>query len=147
MPGARQGLAIGMTTVGFIGSGRIGGYDVVLSNSRGPQTLKDLVEELGAHAWAATPAGAAAAGDLVASIPPRGLPGSTREAAGREAGPGHDQLHSAARWADARARWLALSSSEALQRHLGPAPAVKSVQQHHLLAPRLAGPCGGRDRP
>jgi 8-hydroxy-5-deazaflavin:NADPH oxidoreductase len=47
MPGARPGLAIGMTTVGFIGSGPIGGYDVVLSNSRGPQTLKDLVEELG----------------------------------------------------------------------------------------------------
>jgi predicted dinucleotide-binding enzyme len=52
-----------MTTVGFIGSGRIGGavaglaiaagYDVVLSNSRGPQILKDLVEELGAHAWEA----------------------------------------------------------------------------------------------
>jgi 8-hydroxy-5-deazaflavin:NADPH oxidoreductase len=38
-----------MTTVGFISCGRIGGYDVVLSNSRGPQTLKDLVEELGAR--------------------------------------------------------------------------------------------------
>lgn len=51
------GLTIGLTTVGFIGSGRIGGtvarlaiaagYDVVLSNSRGPQNLTDLVEELG----------------------------------------------------------------------------------------------------
>ena len=60
-----------MTTVGFIGSGRIGGtearlaiaagYDVVLSNSRRPQALKDLVEELGPQARAAT-AGAAAAG-------------------------------------------------------------------------------------
>ena len=47
------GLTIGVTTVGFIGSGRIGGtvarlaiaagYDVVLSNSRGPQNLNDLV--------------------------------------------------------------------------------------------------------
>jgi predicted dinucleotide-binding enzyme len=63
MPGARPGLAIGMTTVGFIGSGPIGGtearlaiaagYDVVLSNSRRPQTLKDLVNELGPHARAA----------------------------------------------------------------------------------------------
>jgi len=45
------------TTVGFIGSGMIGGtvarlsvaagHHVVLSNSRGPQTLKDLVAELG----------------------------------------------------------------------------------------------------
>ena len=45
-----------MATVGFIGSGSTGGtvarlavaggYDVVLSNSRGPQTLEDLVDEL-----------------------------------------------------------------------------------------------------
>lgn len=63
------------TTVGFIGSGNIGstvarlavaaGHDVVLSNSRGPQTLTDLVAELGPHARAATPAEAAAAGDVV----------------------------------------------------------------------------------
>src|SRR3954454_3703190 len=69
-----------MTTVGFIGSGNIGGtvarlavaagYDVVLSNSRGPQTLKELVDELGSKAGAATSAEAAAAGDLVVvSIP------------------------------------------------------------------------------
>src|SRR3954454_25152657 len=64
-----------MTTIGFIGSGNIGstvahlavdaGYDVVLSNSRGPETLRDLVSELGARARAATPAEAAAAGDVV----------------------------------------------------------------------------------
>jgi hypothetical protein len=40
--------------------GHRGSYDVVLSNSRGPQALKDLVKELGPHARAATPAGAAA---------------------------------------------------------------------------------------
>jgi predicted dinucleotide-binding enzyme len=72
-----------MTTIGFIGSGNMGGtvarlaaaagYDVVLSNSRGPQTLSDLVQELGPRARAATPAHTAAAGDLVVvvSIPPR----------------------------------------------------------------------------
>ncbi len=64
-----------MTTIGFIGSGNIGstvarlavdaGYDVVLSNSRGPETLGDLVSELGDHATAATSHDAAAAGDLV----------------------------------------------------------------------------------
>jgi predicted dinucleotide-binding enzyme len=64
-----------MTTVGFIGSGMIGGtvarlsvaagHQVVLSNSRGPETLKDLVEELGPLAIAATGAEAAEAGDLV----------------------------------------------------------------------------------
>ncbi len=64
-----------MTTIGFIGSGHIGsnvaraaiahGDDVVMSNSRGPETLAELIEELGEHARAATPAEAAAAGDFV----------------------------------------------------------------------------------
>jgi hypothetical protein len=64
-----------VTTWGFIGSGNIGstvarlavaaGHDVVLSNSRGPQTLADLVAELGPHARAATPPEAAGAGDVV----------------------------------------------------------------------------------
>jgi predicted dinucleotide-binding enzyme len=64
-----------MTTIGLIGSGNIGstvarlavdaGHDVVLSNSRGPETLEDLVEELGPRARAATPDEAAAAGDIV----------------------------------------------------------------------------------
>jgi predicted dinucleotide-binding enzyme len=64
-----------MTTWGFIGSGNIGstvarlavaaGHDVVLSNSRGPDTLTELVSDLGEHARAATAAQAAAAGDVV----------------------------------------------------------------------------------
>jgi predicted dinucleotide-binding enzyme len=64
-----------VTTLGLIGSGHIGstiarlavaaGYDVVLSNSRGPETLTALVDELGPRARAATAAEAAAAGDLV----------------------------------------------------------------------------------
>lgn len=69
-----------MTTIGFIGSGKIGsqvarkavenGYDVVLSNSRGPETLADLVTELGPHARAATAKEAAAAADIaVVTIP------------------------------------------------------------------------------
>jgi len=64
-----------MTTIGLIGSGRIGstiarlavaaGHDVVLSNSRGPATLTELVDELGPRARAATSREAAEAGDLV----------------------------------------------------------------------------------
>ena len=51
------------------------GYDVVLSNSRGPGTLADLVAELGPRARAASGAEAAAIGDLVlVSIPLRGYP-------------------------------------------------------------------------
>src|SRR5215470_8374330 len=64
-----------MKTIGLIGAGHIGsqlarlsvanGYNVVLSNSRGPETLSELVKELGPKARAATPAEAAAAGDIV----------------------------------------------------------------------------------
>jgi len=64
-----------MTTIGFIGAGHIGsqvaraaivhGYDVVLSNSRGPEKLADLITELGPKARAATAVEAAAAGDFV----------------------------------------------------------------------------------
>ncbi|MBJ8342683.1 NAD(P)-binding domain-containing protein [Antrihabitans sp. YC3-6] len=73
-----------MTTIGFIGAGNIGGtvarlavkagYDVVVSNSRGPETLASLVAELGARARAATPAGAASGADIVVvTIPLRNI--------------------------------------------------------------------------
>jgi predicted dinucleotide-binding enzyme len=69
-----------MTTIGIIGSGHVGsnlakaatahGYDVVLSNSQGPESLAGLVSDLGAHARAGTPAQAAAAGDFaIVAIP------------------------------------------------------------------------------
>ncbi len=64
-----------MTTLGLIGSGNIGsavaglavtaGNKVVLSNSRGPETLDDLVTELGPLASAATSVEAATAGEIV----------------------------------------------------------------------------------
>jgi predicted dinucleotide-binding enzyme len=69
-----------VTTLGIIGAGHIGGaiahtaiqhgYDVVIANSRGPETLADLVAELGPRARAGTAAEAAAAADLaVVTIP------------------------------------------------------------------------------
>jgi 8-hydroxy-5-deazaflavin:NADPH oxidoreductase len=82
--------------IGLIGAGRIGGtlaqlavgqgHDVVVSNSRGPQTLGDLVSRLGGHASAGTVAQAAAAGDIVVvtiplqnyrQVPAAGLAGRT----------------------------------------------------------------------
>ncbi|GAA4701782.1 hypothetical protein APR04_000294 [Promicromonospora umidemergens] len=63
-----------MSTFGIIGSGNIGsqvarlaiaqGNDVVIANSRGPETLADLVAELGPRARAATAQEAAAAADV-----------------------------------------------------------------------------------
>jgi predicted dinucleotide-binding enzyme len=70
-----------MTTVGFIGSGQIGttiarlaieaGHQVVLSNSRGPETVAGL----GPQASAATSGEAAAAGDIVVvTVPVKAFP-------------------------------------------------------------------------
>ncbi|MBT2474620.1 NAD(P)-binding domain-containing protein [Microbacterium sp. ISL-103] len=71
-----------MTTLGIIGAGHIGsqvarvavanGYDVVIANSRGPETLADLVAELGPRARAATAVDAATAGDAVVVTVPLG---------------------------------------------------------------------------
>src|SRR5205085_8110839 len=62
-------------TIGLIGAGHIGsqlarlavanGYEVVISNSRGPESLADLVAELGPKARAGTVLDAAMAGDIV----------------------------------------------------------------------------------
>jgi len=74
-----------MKTIGIIGAGHIGsqiarkavqlGYNVVISNSRGPETLTELVAELGPHARAATAGEAAAAGDFaVVTVPLKSYP-------------------------------------------------------------------------
>ncbi len=65
----------GISTIGLIGAGNIGsqlarlalehGYRVVISNSRGPETLADLVADLGEGATAGTAEEAGAAGDVV----------------------------------------------------------------------------------
>jgi predicted dinucleotide-binding enzyme len=75
-----------MTTIGLIGAGHIGsqlaraaiahGHDVVLSNSRGPETLADLVTELGPSARAGTPAEAAEAADIAVVTTPLSAIGS-----------------------------------------------------------------------
>jgi predicted dinucleotide-binding enzyme len=69
-----------MSTIGLIGAGHIGsqiatlsvesGYDLLISNSRGPETLAELLKKLGPRAKAGFPADAARAGDIVViSIP------------------------------------------------------------------------------
>ena len=69
-----------MPTIGLIGAGHIGsqvarlavahGYDVVISNSRGPETLSALIVELGPRARAASAIEAAQAADIaVVTVP------------------------------------------------------------------------------
>src|SRR5215469_2061229 len=68
-------MAASGTTIGIIGAGKIGSqvarlavansYNVVISNSRGPETLSELITELGPNARAATAQEAAKAGEIV----------------------------------------------------------------------------------
>jgi hypothetical protein len=147
-----------MTTVGFIGSGMIGstvarlsvaaGHDVVISNSRGPDTLKELVGELGPRARAATAEDAAEAGDIVLvaiplkayrSVPVRPLVDKT--------------VIDANNYYVARDGQIAaldeghLTSSELLQQHLRSSLVVKAFNNiyfRHLAS--LARSAGAADR-
>ncbi|WP_278257685.1 NAD(P)-binding domain-containing protein [Nocardioides convexus] len=73
-----------MTTVGIIGAGHIGsavaegllaqGHEVVIANSRGPETLTDLVSRPGERARAASVTEAAEAGEwVVVTVPLKAL--------------------------------------------------------------------------
>ncbi|WP_179560094.1 NADPH-dependent F420 reductase [Microbacterium sp. AK009] len=80
MPDRVRPLGPHMTTIGIIGAGHIGsqlaraftgvGYDVVIANSRGPETLQGLVDEVGPKLRAATAQEAAEAADIaVVTVP------------------------------------------------------------------------------
>jgi predicted dinucleotide-binding enzyme len=84
MRGTIPDVVLGMTRVGIIGAGNIGsalaqglvdrGYEVVISNSRGPETLADLVAQLGPNASAGTPEQAAEAGEwVIVTVPLKAL--------------------------------------------------------------------------
>jgi predicted dinucleotide-binding enzyme len=151
-------LACFVTTVGIIGSGHIGGtvarlaaragLDVVVSNSRGPDTLADLVAELGPNARAATAADAAAAGDLVVvSVPFKAFADLPVE---RLAGKPVLDTNNYYPQRDGHFAELddgTLTSAELEQRHLGPGRVVKvfnNIMWRHLL--ELARPAGAPDR-
>ena len=147
-----------MTTVGFIGSGRIGatmarlsvaaGYQVIMTNSRGPHTLTGLVDELGPLARAATGDQAAAEGDLVVVTIPllayRSVP--VAPLAGKvviDTCNYYPQRDGQIAELDTRA----LTSSELIQQHLAGAQVVKAfnnIYYRHLLA--LGRPADATDR-
>ena len=147
-----------MATLGLIGSGDIGGtlarlavdagLDVVLSNSRGPQTLSDLVDELGPRARATTAEQVAVAGDWVVVAIPLGaigmvprepLVGKTVIDTGNYFAPRDGTIP------ELEAREL--TDSELLQRHLAGAHVVKAfnnINYQHLAA--LPRPVDAADR-
>jgi 8-hydroxy-5-deazaflavin:NADPH oxidoreductase len=147
-----------MTTVGIIGSGMIGGtvarlsvaagHRVVLSNSRGPETLEQLVTELGPLATAGTSEQAAEAGDLVVvsvpvkafgDIPAKPLAGKPVLDTGNYYPPRDGHI--------AELDTGALTSSGLLQRYLPEAQVVKvfnNIFFNHLRY--LARPSGADDR-
>ncbi|WP_067548626.1 NADPH-dependent F420 reductase [Nocardia crassostreae] len=147
-----------MTTLGLIGSGNIGGtlaslavaagIDVVLSNSRGPETLAELAAELGPKARAATPAEAAAAGDIVVVTVPlrayRQVP--VDELVGKVVIDTNNYYPDRdGEFPDLEAGTA--TSSELLQRHLPRSRVVKAFNNiyfTHLAV--LARPAGGADR-
>ena len=147
-----------MRTLGLIGAGHIGsqlarlavlhGYDVVLANSRGPETLASLLSELGPKASAASAAAAAAAGELVVvsiplkaylSVPAAPLAGkivvdTNNYYAQRDGHIAELDRHEA-------------TSAQLLQRHLSESKVVKAfnhIQAAHLTA--HAQPAGSSER-
>jgi hypothetical protein len=147
-----------MTTVGLIGSGRIGstvaklavaaGHPVVLSNSRGPGTLTELAGRLGPLARAGTGQEAAEAGDLVVvAIPLRAFQDVP-------AGPldGKTVIDTCNYYPqrDGQIPGLdsgALTSSELMHRHLAGSAVVKAFNNifyKHLES--LSRPSGAPDR-
>jgi predicted dinucleotide-binding enzyme len=145
-------------TLGIIGSGMIGSsvarlavaadLEVVLSNSRGPETLADLVADLGERARAATPAEAARAGDLVVAA----IPLNAYDRLPAEALAGRTVLDTANYYPE-RDGHLAeldageLTSSALMQRHLADSHVIKAfnnITPYQLVS--LARPAGEPDR-
>jgi len=147
-----------MSTLGIIGSGHIGsavarlavgaGMNVVIANSRGPETLQELVTELGPLAQAGTVVDAAERGDaVVLSIPLKAVPdlpaGLLSEALVLDTSnyyPSRDGMIS-------DLRDDTLTTSEMVRNLLGATRYVKAF--NNIVAahiPQLARPAGATDR-
>lgn len=124
--------------VGIIGSGNIGGtaaklfatagHQVAVSNSRGPETLRDLVEEIGPNAHAATVEEAAEFGEVVMEAIPFGRYGDLP--ADKLSG---KILVTASNYypgRDGEVEHGGLASSELIQRHL---PGVRVVKAFNTI--------------
>jgi hypothetical protein len=147
-----------MSTIGIIGAGEVGsniaraaiasGYEVVIANSRGPETLGRLVKELGPSARAASAAEAAAAGDFVVVAVPLKLLNDmpAAELAGKIVIDTNNYM----RWRDGH--YPVVDRGEKTEHELRQEqlPASKVVKAFtHIQAPRIiawARPAGSPDR-
>ena len=147
-----------MATLGIIGSGNIGtaiarlavagGIPVVIANSRGPESLAELIAELGPLATAGTVEQAAATGDVVVlSVP---LTAHTALPASLLDGKTVLDTSNYYPFRDGRVPQLddeQLTTSEFVQQHFQGARLVKAfnnILAHHI--PQLARPSGAPDR-
>ncbi len=137
-----------MTTLGLIGSGNIGstlarlavgrGHRVVLSNSRGPETLAGLVADLGAAARADTAERAAEAGDVVVvTIPLRNYRQVPVEPLRGKVVIDTNNYYPQRDGQISELDEARSTSAELLQGHLAGARVVKAF--NHMAAPQLAG--------
>ncbi|CAA9425164.1 MAG: Predicted dinucleotide-binding enzymes [uncultured Quadrisphaera sp.] len=144
--------------MGFIGSGKIGsaaarlavgaGHDVVMSNSRGPETLTDLVGELGPRARAGTSLDAAQSGDVVVVT----IPLKEYDQVPRDALAGKVVLDTMNYYPERDGQIAALddestTTSELLQAHLPDSRVVKVFNNIHFAhLAELPRPAGADDR-
>ena len=147
-----------MQTIGLIGAGHIGsqlarlavanGYHVVLSNSRGPETLAPLVAELGPNARAATPAEAAKAGDIVVvTIPLKNIESVPVEPLNGKVVIDTNNYYPQRDGQIRELDYESTTTAELLQRHLPTSKVVKAF--NHLYAAQLTTdgrPAGTKNR-
>ena len=135
-----------MTTLGIIGAGNIGsnvakaalahGYDVVISNSRGPDTLGDVVDGLGAGARAATAEDAARDGDLVVvAVPLKNYRSVPADAVGNKVVIDANNYYPQRDGQIAELDDESTTNSELLQAHLPDAKVVKAF--NHIMAAQI----------
>jgi predicted dinucleotide-binding enzyme len=145
-------------TLGIIGSGSLGGavarlavdagIEVVLSNSRGPESLRGLTARLGPRARAATPEQAAEAGDwTVVAVPFSAVSHLPADALAGKIVIDANNYYRARDGVIAELLSGSLAAGELFQRSLPRARTVKTfstIYFEHLIA--LARPTGSPDR-
>jgi predicted dinucleotide-binding enzyme len=153
-----------MTTLGLIGAGHIGsalaqtaldaGWDVVISNSRGPETLADLVSELasrptaGGAVRAGTAEEAAAAADLaVVTIPLKAIGQVPVEPLAGKVVIDTNNYYPQRDGQFAELDAVSTTSSQLLQRHLPTSTVVKAfnhIAADHIVSARSGPGTAGR---